>query len=573
MPDTLKWINRLRLHGHPDGLLFLVLLGVVTGALTSVLMVFFITVLDAVLGLLNGETLEDFESLPPSLRFALPILGSLLLIALFRLTPTRVHTVGIAHVLDRLQRGRGHLPKGNLTFQFVAALVALASGHSVGREGPAVHLGAGMASQLGRATRRVPSQLRLLAGCGAAAAISAAFDTPLAGVLFAMEVILMEYSLLGFTPIIAASVTAAVCMRLFLGEHPVFLADHLVIGGGMELPLLIVSGLAIGLIAVVFHRLTRWFRQLWPGRRNARLLLAGALTGSLALAVPEVLGTGFDTVNATLTHQVAPSVLVMLLFAKILATAAAVGLGIPAGVIGPTLVIGACAGAVLAFLSPGSADPAFYALLGMAAMMSAVLHAPLAALLAVLELSLNAHAVFPAMVVVLGANLVCQHGFRLPSLFGSMLAAQGLRIETHPVRTALAQRYLSELATRQFVSVPVPIDPGELSRLTKEPTRWFALMLDNEHYLIDKDALTQAVQDWLKSPDDGRPDLRQMLRQLMPGFSRLERIDTDITLLEAVKWLHRHDTAGFLLPLHDGSPGLVTRAQLVSVLTSEGDIQ
>lgn len=481
MPDITHWLSRLRLKSHPDGLLFLVLLGVITGALTS--------------------------------------------------------------------------------------------GHSVGREGPAVHLGAGIASQLGRSTRRVPSQLRLLAGCGAAAAISAAFDTPLAGVLFAMEVILMEYSLLGFTPIIAAAVTAAVCMRWFMGEHPVFLADHLVISAGIELPLLILTGLAIGLVAVVFHHLTRWFRQLWPGRRNARLLLAGVITGTLALWVPEVLGTGFDTVNATLTHQIGWSVLMFLLFAKIIATAAAVGLSIPAGVIGPTLVIGACAGAVIAHLAPGNADPAFYALLGMAAMMSAVLHAPLAALLAVLELSLNAHAVFPAMIVVLGANLVCQHGFRLPSLFGSLLAAQGLRIETHPVRTALAQRYLSELTTRQYVLLPRPLDASELTRMSKQPIRWLAIPLGDQYYLVNKETLAQTLLDWLQTPEDSRPSLEQMLTERLPGFSRLEQIDADITLLEAVKWLHRNDTAGFLLPLPDGNQGLVTRSQLVSVLTSEGDIQ
>jgi len=561
------WLSR------PESLLVLVLLGMVTGVATGLVMTGFLLLLNALLSLLNGATLEDFESLSLPMRFALPILGSLILIALYRWTPTRVHNVGIAHVIDRLQRGRGRLAAGNVFFQLVAAVVALGSGHSVGKEGPAVHIGAGIANQLGQRTHRVPSQLRLLIGCGTAAAISAAFDTPLAGVLFAMEVVLMEYSLLGFTPIIAAAVTASATSRWLIGEHPSFIAIELQSAHISDWPLLVLTGLAVGLLAVAFHHLVRLMQRHGPARRATRLLLAGLLVGSLATVVPEILGSGFDTVNQTLNAPQPWQVLALILAAKMVATACAVGLGIPAGVIGPILVIGACAGALMAALLPGASDMALYALLGMAGMMSAVLHAPLAALAAVLELSLSAQAMFPAMIVVLSANLVCQHGFRLPSLFRGILEAQGLSIQTHPVRTALAQRYLSELGTRQFDSCNPTIERERIATLAKSPYRWVVLQLDNKAYLVARDRLTACHQDWIQLETEVRPPFAEAVQSLIGPYSRLHPLTDDITLLEAVKSLQQEDTAGFLLPLDDGNTGLVTRAQLVSVLTSEGDIQ
>ncbi|MFG1498393.1 chloride channel protein [Saccharospirillum sp. HFRX-1] len=532
----------------------------------------FLLLLNSLLGLLNGDSLEDFESLSLPMRFALPLLGSLVLIALYRWTPSRVHNVGIAHVIDRLQRGRGKLAAGNAFFQLAAAIVALGSGHSVGKEGPAVHIGAGIANQLGQRTHRVPSQLRLLIGCGTAAAISSAFDTPLAGVLFAMEVVLMEYSLLGFTPIIAAAVTASATSRWLIGEHPSFIAIELQSAHISDWPLLVLTGLAIGLLAVAFHHLVRLMQRHGPARRSTRLLLAGLLVGSLATLVPEILGSGFDTVNQTLSDPQPWQILALILIAKIIATACAVGLGIPAGVIGPILVIGACGGALMAAVLPAS-DMALYALLGMAGMMSAVLHAPLAALAAVLELSLSAQAMFPAMIVVLSANLVCQHGFRLPSLFRGILEAQGLSIQTHPVRTALAQRYLSELGTRQFDSCDPATESERIATLAKSPYRWVVLQLDNKAYLLARERLTACHQDWIQLEADIRPPFAEAVQSLIGPYSRLHPLTEDITLLEAVKSLQQEETAGFLLPLDDGNTGLVTRAQLVSVLTSEGDIQ
>ena len=550
-PQTDNLIQRLFAR-HSAGLLPLVMLGVLTGVAASLVMMSFLFVLNGTLGSLNGKNLEDFESLAWYWQLGLPLAGSLLLILLYRLTPAASQTVGLAYVLERLQFGQGRIPAANIGFQFVAALIALGSGHSVGREGPTVLLGAGIASQVGQLAGRPPSQLRLLLGCGTAAAISAAFNTPLAGVLFAMEVVLMEYSLLGFAPIIAAAITASALTSGLLGEHAILEPVSLSLASYQDIPGLLVTGLWIGLLAALFQRLVLMFVRLPVKSRAARLLLAGAITGVLALAVPQILGSGYDTINLTLSNGVPWLLLLGILVAKLLATAAAIGLGVPGGQIAPTLMLGVCAGGVAGALIPGTSDPALYALLGMAAMMSAVLHAPLAAIATVLELSLSAEAMLPAMVVVLGANLLCQHGFHLPSLVITQLRVRGQELQTHPVRTALAQRYLSELADMSLV------EWDGKSALPNTQAAALILKHEQDYYLLTASQLHEGITT-------------EQLETLLTPACRLQVLERDMSLLEALRSLQGDAGAGFLVPVRRGR-GLVTRSRLVRMLTEEGGL-
>ncbi|AEY00562.1 chloride transporter ClC family protein [Oceanimonas sp. GK1] len=542
-----------RLFARRSGsLLPLVLLGVMTGIIASLVMMSFLLLLNATLDALNGKNLEDFEALSWHWRLGLPLLGSVLLILLYRLTPPACQSVGLAYVLERLQFGQGRLPAANIGFQFVAALIALGSGHSVGREGPAVHLGAGIASQIGQLSGRPPSQLRLLLGCGTAAAISAAFNTPLAGVLFAMEVVLMEYSLLGFAPIIAAAITASALTGALLGEHAVLAPVSLSLASYSDMPGLLLTGLWVGLLAALFQRLVLAFIRFPLKSRAFRLLLAGGMTGALALAAPQILGSGYDTINATLGNQLPWLLLLGILGAKLLATAAAIGLGVPGGQIAPTLMLGVCAGGVAGTLLPGASDPALYALLGMAAMMSAVLHAPLAAIATVLELSLSAEAMLPAMVVVLGANLLCQHGFHLPSLVITQLRVRGRELQTHPLRTALAQRYLSELADMSLVEWSGEGAPP------RTDAKALVVKREQGYYLLNPSQLEPAMTP-------------ETLTALLTPAQRLKRLERDMSLLEALRILQGEGGAGFLVPVRRGR-GLVTRSRLMHMLTEEGGL-
>ena len=555
-----------------NGLALLSILGILTGVATSLVIAWFMISIDMLLTLLHGEKSAGFAGFEPWLRLSLPLIGALLLILMFRLSPKKFQEIGITHVIDRLQRGRAKLPIGNIFFQFFSALIALASGYSLGKEGPAVHVGAGIANRMGISLHRSPSQLRLLTGCGTAAAISAAFGTPLAGVMFAMEVVLMEYSLNGFIPIVAASVTAAATAQLFLGDHPAFFQIDVKSISLIDGPWLILTGIATGAIAAVMHKLIKQFLTMNLVRVEYRFLTAGCITGILGMVLPQVMGLGYDTMNGIITGQFVWWLLLAILMAKVIATSAAVGLGVPAGIVAPSLVIGMAAGGLIGYLAPGNGNESFYALIGMAGMMSALLHAPLAALTAVLELSQSAEMMFPAMIVVVLSNLTCQVLFLQPSIFQTLLANKGLHITTHPMRHALSSRFLTEIATEQFALITPTMDDEAIKQLIATNRRLVVFRYGNGSFLVTMAAIAKQFESWTLLESRENIELISYLAKIIPDRCRIAIISNDISLLEGIKILQSDDVVGIQVPLDNFRVGLVTRTKLTSVLTTEGEL-
>jgi CIC family chloride channel protein len=252
------------------------LLGVVSGLVTGLVMVAFRTMIEFPLsGVMAGDP-ENFEALDVSLLILLPVGGSLVLAALFALLAPESRRVGIVHVLERLARHQGYLPWRNALTQFIGGIIALASGFSGGREGPALHLGAAGSSLLGQALQLPNNSIRILVGCGAAAAISASFNTPLAGVIFSMEVILMEYTVAGFIPVILAAVTATLINQAVFGSSAAFVMPaDMAMSSMRDIPFLILQGVTIGIIAALFVRLTQTLHRIAPRQLWARFVCAG----------------------------------------------------------------------------------------------------------------------------------------------------------------------------------------------------------------------------------------------------------------------------------------------------------
>ncbi len=418
---------------HAEALAQLSVLGVLCGIAAGVVILALRFVIEYAQGLLlPGGRPENYEGLPAAWRFLLPVAGGLLIGGLLRSLPEAARTVGVVHVMERLAYHQGRLPISNAIVQFLGAALSIVSGQSVGREGPAVHLGAASGSLLGQWLALPHNGLRVLAGCGTAAAIAAMFNTPLAGVIFAMEVVMMEYTLVGFAPVILAAATATALSWLVYGDHPAFAVPPLTLGSLLELPFVLGMGVVLGALAAVFIRLLRLFATL--GTRLpvvARTTLAGFTVGLCALAVPAVMGIGYDTVNAALLGELGAATLISIAGFKLLATSAGIGLGLPAGLIGPSLVLGATAGGALGLLGQWlvpieTSSAGFYALLGMGAMMAGTLHAPLAALTAMLELTGNLNIVSPGMVAVIAAVITCRQLFHEPSVFVMLMRQRGL---------------------------------------------------------------------------------------------------------------------------------------------------
>ncbi len=463
----------------------LAVLAVIAGLLTGLVILAFRTAIDLVLGpiLIGGP--EAFEGLPARDRIILPLAGMSLLALVFLRIPADSLRFGVAHVMERLSRHQGYLPAGNAVAQFFGGILALVSGVSGGREGPVVHLGAASASLMGQRLELPNNAIRTLVACGTAAAIAGSFNTPLAGVIFAMEVVMMEYTIGSFIPVILAAVTSTLLTYYFIGPQPAFEVPPLQLASLLEIPYIVLCGVVVGTLAAGYIQLVQLFTRLHDRPFWFRALLTGAVTAAAGYATPEIMGVGYDTVNAAMVGEMALITLAAVLLMKSLASAAAVGLGMPVGIIGPTFVMGAAIGGLMgmlgntlqtaAALETDSVSTGFYVMLGMAAMMAAVLQAPLAALMAVLELTANPNVIVPAMLIIVIATMVTSEVFRQKSVFISTLSTLGLEYPPNPVRAHLQRASVASIMNRSLIRLPETCTQDEARKAMAAKPRWIVV--------------------------------------------------------------------------------------------------
>ena len=503
--------NKLSLHrfrvnlAQTEALIPLTLLGLITGLLAGGLLIGFRELVLWINDLLVPMGEESFELLAPELRMLFPMVGALLLILLIKLSPSNRRQFGIGHVIERLTINFGRLPLTNVVGQFVGALIALTSGFSVGREGPAVHMGAGAGSGIGQMLRLPNNTLTSLAGCGSAAAIAASFNTPMAGVIFAMEVIMKEYTLCSFIPVMTASVSAAMLSQMVYGATPAFQIPLIATPAMEEWLISALAALVIGALAALFIRSTILATKLRGSKISAPLMIAGLLMGLAGLFLPDVMGIGYDTIEMLLNSTAFDlQFLVILLLVKLFITAAVIGLGVPGGVIGPSLMMGALAGSLLGLLGTSMlgtsvANISFHGMVGMVAMMAAVLQAPLAALITVLEMTSNPGIIMPAMLAIIIACLTSSQLFRQRGLFEMQFLAKGIDINLphkahHLNRTGVACLMQTELAV-----CPPEVSPQKLESLMG---RWVLIEKDYAIvYAIPPTAKSRVATDLLQHPD------------------------------------------------------------------------
>ncbi|MEM1229539.1 MAG: chloride channel protein [Pseudomonadota bacterium] len=563
-----------------DALPQLATLAVLTGLATgTVILLFRFLIEQGMAGLLLGGDSENFEALAPEHRLLLVVAGSLLLGAVLTRLGSTTRRVGVVHVMERLSRHQGHLPLKNLLVQFLGGVIAIGTGQSGGREGPSIHLGAGTASLLGQSFGLPNNSLRVLIACGTAAAIASSFNTPMAGVIFAMEVVMMEYTIGSFIPVILAAVTSTLMTHYFLGSEPAFTIAPLQQESLLETPFIIFAGLLIGAIAAAYIALVQQFASLskWPFW--VRALIAALVTGMLALGVPQIMGIGYDTVSAAMLGQLGFATLLLIVVAKLVSSAAASGLGMPVGLIGPTLVIGACVGGLLAQLGHRF-DPAimssdgFYVMLGMSAMMAAVLQAPLAALVSVLELTANPNVILPAMLIIVVATMTTSELFGSRGVFLRTLSTLGLEYPPSPVTQHLQRVGVTALMDRSFVRLPVASTREQCSAALADNPRWvlcqdedgtIRAMLDAADLRVQLDASAEA------EPEAKAPEADDTLNLLeIPGMRRdVADVDDRATLQQAQEAMATSSAEAVCVrrqsaPLIRPVIGVLTRNQIIN---------
>lgn len=449
----------------------------------------------------NGETTEQFVAVTWWQTALIPIGGALFIGLIFTGLPKRSREAGVAHVIERIMRHDAVLPFRNAIAHFFGAIVALASGFSVGREGPAIHMGATLANWPGR-FGFLPSNLgRLLAASGAAAAVAASFNTPLAGVILAMEVVLMEYSIAGFAPVMLSAVGATVVTQYFHGSVRTFSVPPLELVSLWELPWLALLGFVLGILAHNMVRLLDSFSRLMRNSKPwLRALVAGLITAVGAILVPQAMGLGYDSVNTALVGQMTVTAAFALLVAKLFMSTAAIGLGIPGGLIGPSVVIGAMAGTVIGWLGQfavfaHTSPIAFYALVGMGTMMGAVLQAPLAAITAMLELTGNPNVILPGMFALMSGYITQKVIFQDEPLFLHVLSLRGIKQEKDARLRALQQTSVAAASNTNVMLLPSTVSVEVLREAIKQ-TDWILARRARQLYRSTE------IRDWMNSHEE-----------------------------------------------------------------------
>lgn len=506
MTDSTKYsqvaLERVRLIlAGSKGLLLLSLLGLICGIVAGgIIIIFRVAIETGQVTFLPGADPENYEALGWQTRLFLTTAGGFVLGLLFYFIAHQPLRVGVLHTLERLAYHEGHLPLKHAALQFIGGAISIITGHSVGREGPSIHLGAASASLLGQKLRLPNNSIRTLVACGSAAAIAASFNTPLAGVIFAMEVIMMEYTITGFTPVILAAVSATTISRIVFDTHPAFFVPALELFSFWELPLIVLMGIGIGAIAAFFVFSLKWITH--QGQKISlwlRMTLAGFGVGLCAMVVPEVMGIGYDTVNSVLLGDLGITALLLILFFKLIATVISIGLSLPAGLIGPILFIGAVAGGltglVIGTFPFEFSHPGLYAMLGMGAMMGATLQAPLAALLALLELTGNQNIIFPGMLAIVSANLASKELFGIGSVYLSQMKEIGLDYRNDPIAQSLRRLAVASVMNRKFVIVQPELNRQQAENILTKAPHWLVISRNEGNLLMPAADLARFLEE------------------------------------------------------------------------------
>jgi len=482
---TMKASFQRRVSGA-DALPQLAVLGLLSGLVTGgVILIFRLAIEWPLKYFLPGDGTgafpsEAFEGLDVVTRGVLPLVGAFGLGLLLHRLATHDRKVGVVHVMERLNYHQGYITAKSAFIQFIVGVATVVTGQSAGREGPAVHLGAAFSSLMGQWMRLPNNSIRTLVACGCAAAISASFNTPIAGVIFAMEVVMMEYTIAGFTPIILAAVSAAIVTQIVYGPDPAFNVPALMTNSLLEIPWILAIAVIIGVAAALFIYLVEYMGRFSHRPILLRVIIAGALMVPFAIFIPQTMGIGYDTVNDAINGGLGFWLLLSVGVAKLLITALTVGLGMPSSIIGPTLFMGATLGGAMGLIGaeimPGHASSVgFYAMLGMGAMMGAVLQAPLAALMALMELTRNPNIILPGMLIITTSSLVTSEAFGRKSLFLTILKSQGLSYQNSPVIQALRRVSVAAIMDKSILRIQRRLTPEEARQILKSEPKWLVI--------------------------------------------------------------------------------------------------
>lgn len=490
--------------------------------------------------------------LGPYVVLVIPVLGGLLYGPLvYRFAPeARGH--GVPEVMLAVHSAEGRIRGRVPVVKALASALCIGAGGSVGREGPIVQIGSAIGSGIGQLTKVAGQETRLLVACGAAGGIAATFNAPIAGVFFALELILRNFQTRSFGVVVLSSVVATAVGRIAFGSEAFLTLPGFHLVSALEYPLYGLLGIVGALVGIAFIRILYgaedFADRLWRGPAWLRPAVGGLLLGCVLLVLPEMYGVGYPVLEGAIGGQYALGFLLALLAGKILATSLTLSIGGSGGVFAPSLFMGAMLGSAFGLAVHGAlpgetASAGAYGLVGMAAVFAAAGRAPITAVIIVFELTGDYSIILPLMLAVVVATGISRR-LSADSIYTLKLRRRGIDIERPASAPAFAGMVVGEVMGPAPPALAAAASREDAAALFLREGRGALPVLDGDGRL----AGVLTVRDLERLPE-GEGEGVAALAEEAPGLY------ADEPLAVAIDWLTSGEREG--LPVLSRESGAV----------------
>ncbi|MEE9153400.1 MAG: chloride channel protein [candidate division NC10 bacterium] len=475
----------LRLAYHPripEGA-YLSVISVLVGLTTGLGAVIFIKLLNYTHHLFFETSREVFTLLGDYYVILLPVIGGLIVGPVIYYMAQEVKGGGVPEVMIAMAIKGGRMRKRVAFAKIVTSALTIGSGGSAGREGPMVQIGGGIGSMVGQYLKMSDERIKTLVAAGAAGGIAAAFNAPIAGAMFALE-ILMGHVGLDFSLVVLSSVSSAIVSRAMLGDSPAFSVPAFRLLSVTEMPLVLVLGVLAGLVAVAFVRLLYRCEHLFDGWRFPaywKPAVGGLMVGVVGFFLPQVFGTSFPAMEDTLNGRLPFLLMAVLIFGKMVGTSLTLGSGGSGGDLAPLLFIGAVLGGAYGHVVHGlfptfTSGVGVYALVGMGAVFGGAAQAPITAIMLIFEMTGDYSIILPVMASTVISTII-YNMWHTETIYTLKVVSQGIRFKAGRDVDVMAATSVRDAMTHRLLWVPEEMTiEGFLQRSAEEHHEWFPVL-------------------------------------------------------------------------------------------------
>ncbi|NOQ97189.1 MAG: CBS domain-containing protein [Calditrichae bacterium] len=467
--------------------------------------------------------LEYLNSVPVYVKVLAPTIGGFFVGLIVFLVAKEAKGHGVPEVMEAIALRNGLIRARVVFAKLLASAICIGSGGSTGREGPVIQIGASVGSTIGQFLRVNPERMKIFVGCGAAAGIAAVFNAPVAGALFSLEIILGDFGVAQFGPIVIASVVATVVSRWFLGNNPAFEVPEYNLVSPVELIPYAILGIIAGLVALMFiktlYSIEDYFEKL-KLHDIIKTMLGGLMIGIMGIFVPHIYGVGYNSMDLALLGELPWMLMLGLIFFKIFATSLSLGSGGSGGIFAPSLFLGTMTGGFFGALvhkviPDHSATSGAYSLVGMGAVVAGATHAPITAILIIFEMTGDYAIILPLMISAIIATVLTTK-LKKESIYTLKLIRRGVDLFRGREVNILKALTVAHIMNKKPVIIRPDLNFTELLELvvSQPNTHFFVVNQENElvgavswqdvrSVLLDQDYIT----DWLIAMDLVNPNI------------------------------------------------------------------